>query len=928
LINQKNHMKKLLFIAILFVLCHAAYTQVTGKITDGIKGTPLVGATVTVKATGVRAVANTEGVFSINAKPGDVLIITNIGHKEFSITLGNEQTLDVLMEPLMVEIGQVVVLGSRRTGRVKSETAVPVDVVNISTASLPTARTDIGAILNYSAPSFNYNKQSGSDGADHVDLASLRGLGPDQTLVLLNGKRRHQTAFVAVFGTRGRGNSGTDFGAIPAAAIDRIEILRDGASAQYGSDAIAGVINLILKKDTKKLTGNIGYSGYLDGKYNTWEARKKNEYPYHGQLDGNAVNVGLNYGLPIGKNGGFINLSGQLISNGKTFRQALNNNLEEEDGLPVNPYRRANGDASLNNTGVFMNMEIPWAKHKNNSFYSFGGYNFKKSDAFAFTRSLESRPERFPNDENGNMVLVPGIMRFVAGGDVVYDPHIQTHIGDLSFATGIKGQTENKFSWDISNTVGNNDFHYYGDKTFNAGLGNKQTHFDDGGFNFFQNTANANFGKEFSNIAAGFNLAFGGEYRFERYQIYKGEAASYQNYDPDKATGAQGFPGFQAVDEIDAYRNVVGAYIDAEIDLTRNFLLDAAVRIENYSDFGFTSNYKLAARYKITPKFNIRGSVSTGFRAPSLAQINFSNTFTNVQGGIVSESKIAPNKSAIAKAAGIEDLTQEKSVNGSLGFTYKPVSELTVTIDGYYVQVKDRVVLSGYFSADDPSLDPVFTNTLKQLNVSNAQFFANAVNTTNKGIDVVVEYNKALRKQQYIKGLFTGNFQDMTIDKVNVPEKLNTTDELRATFLSEREKYFILASAPNTKFSFNLEYGINKFAIGSRITYFGKVTLLGYGDFSTPFFPVVPTDADETITVKDQYDYNGKFVTDIYASFKLSKNFNLFAGVDNVFNIHPDLSFAPGAKGWAFNNEPAGPFDAVQMGGNGLRAFMRIAFAF
>lgn len=922
-------MKKLLFVTIaVFIAVFAiAQTTITGKITDALKGTPMPGAYVQNKTTGAHTIAEPDGSFTIVAKPGDVILVTSVGHKDYSITLGNETQLSIAMEDALVEIGQVVVLGSRRSGRVKSETAVPVDVVNLTTASLPTARMDIGSILNYSAPSFNYNKQSGSDGADHVDLATLRGLGPDQTLVLINGKRRHQTAFVAIFGTRGRGNSGTDFGAIPVSAIDRIEILRDGASAQYGSDAIAGVINLILKKDTRKLTGSIGYSGYLDGKFNTYDARDKGEYKYHGKLDGNAINAGLNYGLPIGANGGFINFSGQYFANGKTFRQELNNNLSDKQSLPVNPYRRANGDGSLSSGGVMVNMEIPFAKNTSNSFYAFGGYNLKHSDAYAFTRSFAGRPERFPTDANGNLIFVPGIM-YAVPGDTVYDPHIQTHIGDLSIAAGIKGETKNKFSWDFSNTIGRNDFHYYGDKTFNAGLGATQNHFDDGGFNFLQNTTNLNFSKAYDNIAAGFNLAFGAEYRFEQYKIYKGEEASYKNYNADKATGSQGFPGFQPGDVVNANRNVLGAYIDAEIDVTKQFLLDGAVRVENYNDFGFTSNYKLAARYKLTPQFNIRGSVSTGFRAPSLAQINFSNTFTNVTGGSIFENKIAPNYSDIAKAAGIDELKQEKSVNASLGFTYKPVNELTITLDGYLVKVKDRVVLSGAFSADDASLDPSFTSLLQQLHVSNAQFFANAVNTTNKGIDAVIEYNKALRKGQYFKALFTGNFQQMDIDKINVPARLNGTPELRATFLSDREQYFILASAPKTKFAFNLEYGINKFSVGTRLTYFGKVTLLGYGDGSSVFFPVVPTDANDAVTVKDQYNYSGKLVSDVYASYKLSRNFTLFAGVDNIFNVHPDLSFAPGAKGWAFNNEPAGPFDAVQMGGNGLRVFAKLAFSF
>lgn len=922
-------MNKYIFLGFMLFLCNSIFSQavISGKISDATKGIPLPGATIMVKGTEKKTFAKADGTFSIQANPGNELIITNVGNKPFTLIVGEQQELDIQLEPAIIEIGQVVVLGSRRGGRVKFETPVPVDVVNLTTASLPTARMDIGSILNYTAPSFNYNKQSGSDGADHVDLATLRGLGPDQTLVLINGKRRHQTAFVAIFGTRGRGNSGTDFGSIPISAIDRIEILRDGASAQYGSDAIAGVINLILKKDTKKLTGNIGYSGYLDGKFNTYDAKEQGEYKYQGKLDGNSLTAGLNYGLPIGKNGGFVNFSGQLLANGKTFRQVLNNDLTQKESLPVNPYRRANGDGSLTNTGGFANMEIPLTANRSTSFYAFGGYNYKQSDAYAFTRSFSSRPERFPTNANGSLVFVPSIM-YAVPGDTVYDPHIQTHIGDLSFAAGLKGETKTRLRWDFSNTIGRNDFHYYGDKTFNAGLGATKTHFDDGGFNFLQNTSNLNFSKPFDLIASGFNLAFGAEYRYEQYKIYEGEEASYKNYDPDKATGSQGFPGFQPADKITASRKVVGGYIDAEIDVTKQLLLDGAIRMENYSDFGFTSNYKLAARYKVTSIFNIRGSVSTGFRAPSLAQINFSNTFTNVQGGIVSESKIAPNYSPITRAAGVDKLKQEKSVNGSLGFTYKPIPELTFTVDGYIVNVKDRVVLSGYFSADDPTLDPSFTNTLKQLNVQNAQFFANAVNTTNKGLDVVIEYNQSLGGQENFKALFTGNFQAMTIDKINIPDKLRGTPELRATFLSEREAYFIRASAPKTKFAFNFEYAVKKFTAGTRLTYFGKVVLLGYGDFSTPFFPVVPTDADPNLTVKDQYNYSGKMVTDLYTSYKISNIFTFFAGVDNIFNVHPDLAFAPGAKGWAYNNEPAGPFDAVQMGGNGLRIFARLAINF
>jgi len=891
----------------------------TGKILDAVTRTPLGGSTVRAGANST--VSNEEGNFSIQAKVNDVLTITHVGYEQVSMKITNQEALNIVMDQIPSELQQIVMIGTRRAGRIKTETPVPVDVVNVAQNTLPTAKMDLTSVLNFAAPSFNYNKQSGSDGADHVDLATLRGLGPDQTLVLVNGKRRHQTAFVSVFGTRGRGNSGTDLNAIPVDAIDRVEILRDGASAQYGSDAIAGVINLVLKKDVKKFSAEVGVGTYLDDKYNTYKSRATGDYPYQSKYDGTSLSVGANYGLPVGTKGGYLDISGNFLSTGKTFRQ-------EQDGiLPINYVRRANGEGSLTSGGVFLNFDAPATATTH--IYAFGGYNYKKSDAFAFTRSWAGKPERFPTHADGSLDFVPSIMYRSSDGDTVYSPHIQTRITDASLAIGIKGAFGTGWTWDFSNAYGRNDFHFYGDKTFNAGLGSARTHFDDGGFNFAQNTVNLNFVKDIPTIASGFTLSFGAEYRNEHYKIYRGEEASYANYDTLKASGSQGYPGYQPADVVNANRNVFGFYGDAEIDVTKQFLLDGAIRIENYSDFGWTSNYKLAARYKVTKELNVRGSVSTGFRAPSLQQINFSNTFTTVQGGgLTSEVKIAPNYSTLAKAAGIDPLTQEKSVNASLGFSWKPVRDLTVTIDGYWVQVKDRVVLSGQFSADDPTLDPALIAEMNALHVGLAQFFANAVNTTNTGIDVVLDYNKALANKQSIRLLFTGNFQNMTIDQINVPAKLAGTEDLRKTFLSDREQAFILASAPKTKYAINAEYRKDWLTVGVRVTRFGKLRILGYGESGTGVDPMVPSDADPSVFLPDVYNYNGKTVTDLYFGFRLKKYATLYVGADNIFNVHPDLGYVPGALGWAFNNETGGPWDAVQMGGNGTRLFARLAFSF
>ncbi|MGG9971278.1 TonB-dependent receptor [Ferruginibacter sp. SUN002] len=926
--------KSMLCIAVMLFFTSTAFSQkqtITGTVTDP-SGTPIEGASVIVKSTKKGTITKSDGSFSIEVYETDILEITSLGHAAESVSVSGRTNLVVQLQAVTQDLSQIVLVGSRHSGRVKTESPVPIDVISLGQVNLTTAKSDVTSMLNYAAPSFNYNKQSGSDGADQIDLATLRGLGPDQTLVLVNGKRRHQTAFVAVFGTRGRGNSGTDLNAIPEAAIDRVEILRDGASAQYGSDAIAGVINLILKKSTGKISLNAGYSGYYDKKYNSYFGRDLKQYVHGNAIDGQAFSFSFNGGVKVGKEKkGFANFSFNFLTQEKTFRQVNDTNLTHKNGLPINVGRRANGDASVTGAGLFVNMETPVAGTKI-KFYAFGGYNYKESDAYAYTRTFHgfnplssSRPGRFPTDANGNLIFVPSIMYSVpTPGDIpdtVYNPHIQTHITDGSLALGFKGTTKKDWDWDISNTFGGNNFHYYGDKTFNASLGvagKFKNHFDDGGFYFLQNTTNIDLSKRYNSIAEGLNLSFGVENRLEQYSIYSGEEGSYFNYADEadeKASGAQGFPGFQPVDEIVANRNSQAVYVDAELDVSKEWLIGGAIRAEHYSDFGSLATFKLNTRYKIASNFNLRGSVSTGFRAPSLQQINFSNTFTNVQGGKTFDVKIAPNYSPITRAAGIPELKQEKSVNASIGFTWKPVKDLTVTVDGYWVKIKDRVVLSGSFDNSITELQ----STLDSLNVAEVQFFANAVNTTNIGVDVVIDYTKKWGGQKF-KALLAGNIQNMKVDKINVPAALNDSYDHRQAFFSDREQQFVLASAPPVKLALTLDYNKNKWGIGSHLTYFGKIKLSGYSG---------EVDLDDgSGTVPEQFIYNGKLVSDLYFSYQLCKEAGLYFGADNLFNVHPDLGYVKGAKLLAYDGETGGPWDAVQMGTNGLRFFAKLAVKF
>ncbi len=970
-------MTKILKLSLILLLSQSSiFAQsfvVKGKVTDAKTGAPIDGVTVKLRSSRAGTVTDSNGLFHINASANNELQVSAIGYQPAFAKINGRPEINIALNSSITDLSEIVLVGSRSGGRVRTETPVPIDVININQAGTTTARADLVSQLNYAAPSFNYNKQSGADGADHVDLGTLRGLGPDQTLVLINGKRRHQTAFVTLFGTRGRGNSGADLNAFPEAAVDRIEILRDGASAQYGSDAMAGVINIVLKKDINHWTINTGVAGYYDHKYNSLNSVDPSQYYTGHRVDGGTYTFSANNGFAIGKNGGFINLSLDFLQQQKTFRQVPDTNVSTNSkALPTNTGRRAFGDGSVTTGGAMYNMEIPTSANNKVTFYSFGGYNYKASDAYAYTRNYSAKPERFPVDNNGNLLYVPSIMHKSRDGETFYNPHIQTHIIDMSMAAGIRGTTSNDWSWDVSNTLGRNDFHYYGDKTFNASDVGKTspTHFDDGGFNFLQNTVNLDLNKPFKSVAQGFNLGVGAEFRYERYSIYKGEFGSYGSYDTAgivyqnlvgdgyddslrvPAAGAQGFPGFSPSDEVKAHRTNVGAYVDAELNVTKQFLVDGAVRVENYSDFGFVSTYKLASRYKVANNFNLRGSISTGYRAPSLQQINFGNTLTSFSGGQLVQSRIARNDDPITKAAGIPKLKQETSVNGSLGFSWKPFTGLTFTLDGYWVKVKNRIVLSGLFSAYDTTLPASFTSQLNSIGVSTAQFFDNAVSTTNIGLDVVIDYNKTWGNKR-IKLLLAGNIQHMTVDKVNVPPLLNDSYLHRKTFFSDREEAFLLASAPKSKASLNLEYGISKFSIGTHLTYFGKIRLLGFGytgpgvagsgepgdpNISGSFTgidPYVSTEDGKSV-VPEVFNFNGKVTTDLYASFKFTRSVSLFVGADNVFNVHPDLGIVPGARyspdpnvgSQVYDNESGGPWDSVQMGFNGIRFFSKLSFNF
>ena len=954
----------------------AQKTKISGVVTSN--GVQVEGILVKVKSSRSGTATAKDGSFTVSVAAIDDLEISGIGFTTKKVHVTNASSnLNIALETSAVELKEVVMVGSRRGGRVKTDSPVPVDVINVNQTGQTTAKPDLMSQLNMAVPSFNYNKQSGADGSDAIDFASLRGLGFDQTLVLVNGKRRYLSAFVNELGTRGRGNSGTDLNAIPEASIDRVEILRDGASAQYGSDAIAGVINIILKKDVDHLSVNAGWSGYYDHKYNTLNNVDPSQYYTGSKIDGKTFTLGLNDGFAIGKNGGFLNIGVNLMDQGKTFRADPDTNIStNSQALTPDAWRRAFGDGSVTSGGGMFNLEVPLAGTKT-TIYSFGGANYKHSNVYAWTRNFSGSPQKFPTNPDGSLIFVPSIMHVadptpgvLDTANVFYNPQEDVHITDLSFAAGLRGTNKSGWDWDLSNVIGYNDFHYYGENTFNASLNNAlplsplKTNFNDGGFNFLQNTTNLDFSKHFEEFANGLTLAFGGEYRYERYKLYAGEPDSYgysaaNKYFPNlngdsnndsiqpPASGSQGFPGFTPGDAANASRTNVGAYVDASIDITKEILLDLAERFENYSDFGSVATQKVALRYKVSNDFNLRGSVSTGFRAPTLQQINFSNTNTNVQKingtPTLVYVKLVPNYSSIARAVGIPKLKEETSLNYSLGFTWKPAKNFTATVDGYLIQMKNRIVITGNYGSSISALTNVLANNNPPLFAAN--FFVNAVNTTNTGVDVVLDYTNKWGKHGF-KALLAGNIQNVNIDNINVPTALGTSYADQQAFFSSREQAFLVASAPHAKFSLALEYSYNKFAAGSHITYFGKLTTKGFGNASlagapdngpggagisdqySGWDPYTAKD-DGTGAVPEDFVFHGKFTTDIYASYKISKKTTWTIGADNIFNVHPDLAVTAGAhqSSWG-DSESGGPFDAVQMGYNGLRLFTKLAFNF
>lgn len=759
----------------------------------------------------------------------------------------------------VTQLEGLTVLGSRRYDRSsETETPVPVDVLPMTKAAEQGASFDLAQTLQYTAPSFTSGRQTGADNADSVDSASLRGLGSDQTLVLVNGKRLHSTALVNLFGARNRGNTGTDLNTIPLLAIDHVEILRDGAAAQYGSDAIAGVINIALKR-RKGCEAVVGYGQYSRG-------------------DGENYLASAYCGFAVG-NDGVVALTAEYLDRGRSNRA--------EAGNP-----RTIGDTQVKNGTIYFNGDLPFGESAH--LYFDGGLQNRDASSAAFARGGIGSGD-IPS-RNSAAMYPDGFVPFI-------DPYIQ----DRHLTAGVWWLWD---GWrvDLSQTFGYNKLIDTIRHTLNASIANydlehggpgiSPSAFNAGGFSFGQATTNLDFSHFYDGWLHGVNVAFGSEFRHENYQIFAGEPGSYNDADGPGGgnAGSQGFPGFQPGDATDKSRSSWAAYGDVEANWTDRFMTDQAVRFEHYSDFGSTVIGKLSGAFRVTDNFLLRGSLSTGFRAPSLQQRYFSSTFTDFVSGVPVDVVLAPNGGTIARAAGIPDLKEEKSKSATLGFTWKPLENVSVTLDGYRIDINDRIVLSGRFDTTDPAIGHI----LEQLGVGEAQFFVNSVDTKTQGIDLTVSHTTNLGDGE-LASFLAFNHGTTKVEKVHTPPSLIGRED---SLLGERDRLFIEEGAPRSKATLGFDYTLGKWDTNFKIIYFGPMTL---GTFSGPPVP--------------NQHYSDKTSADVSVTYSFTENTKLTVGGANILGKFPSPQNAD-------ETDNGFKYEAVQFGLNGAAYFVRLAYKF
>jgi iron complex outermembrane recepter protein len=851
----------------------------------------------------------------------------------------------------VVRLETFVTTGTRFNDRTVVESPVPIDVVTRNDLEQG-GYTEVSQMLQAAVPSFNFPRPSLTDGTDHIRPATLRGLAPDQTLVLVNGKRRHSSALVNVNGSVGRGSVSVDFNAFPSSAIERVEVLRDGASAQYGSDAIAGVINVILRKDR-------GWGVDL-----TWGETSEG--------DGRDMKVAVSGGVPAGENGdGVLFMTAFARDHDPTNRiqpdtrqqyfgnggaSTISGNYGSGTGLsPSNGTRDAReatidrmnhrfGDPRAKEMGVFGNLEMPL--QDNMEFYAFGGATRRHGEGAGFFRR--------PGDDRTVRAIYPN----------GFLPMIQSEVWDYSIGGGFSGR-DSGWDWDLSTVWGANELDYTVANSANVTLGNaSKTSFDAGQLAFRQWTTNFDLTNEFqTGWRSPLKLAIGAEYRWEEYEISPGEPDSYRdggvrvldgpNAGALGAVGAQVFPGFRPSDAGKRDRTSYAVYADVETDLTERWMVSGAVRFEDYSDFGNETTAKLASRLGLNDAFALRGSLSTGFRAPHLAQQGFSSTATNFIGGVPFENKTFPVSDPVAVLLGAAPLKAETSTNMSLGVTWQPTTGFSASVDFYQIEIDDRVVLSSNF------VDPAGVSLIRGFLAANGQpqatggrYFTNAVDTETRGVDLNARYTwrtDALGRFTFTAG---ANFNETEVKKIRpTPAQLQTVTNIPIFDLTEQIR--MEESQPKNTINLSASWDLDKFTFLVRTVRYGEVSTVAFPSLSpaaqavllpgydvrlAPALPgiaqsgstftLVPTANSQVIQT-----FGAKWITDFDVTYRWRDDVTFSVGVNNAFDVYPDENIRSRVVGGAATNgsDNVGifPYNSISpFGFNGMFYYGKLSYKF
>jgi iron complex outermembrane receptor protein len=756
-----------------------------------------------------------------------------------AVLLATSQVYAQTAAPNTDEQQTVVVLGSRSPAKTALDTAAPVGLINAK--DLQTAGPlELGKLLQTLDPSFNFSTTFISDGTDIIRPATLRSLGPDQLLVLVNGKRRHQQALVNVQQTIGRGSAGTDINAIPLSAIHHIEVLRDGAAAQYGSDAIAGVINIVLKSnvDETALSGQIGTTK---------------------EGDGDMISGSANRGWSLGQDGGYINLSLE-------GRRRKETNRAGPDSLRVDPPRVTQriGDSDAKDAYFWWNGALPI--DKSSEVYAFGGVSKRKGDSAGFFRS------------KGDDRTVPAV--YPEG----FLPNIRTTVKDASFAFGYRRDLANDWKADLSINHGASELDFHEKNTINVSYwyepkpgggiyADSPLEADTGKLKFNQTTINADVKGPVKLGGEEIFLATGFEYRQDNYQIVAGDPVSYQYGRTNNpaiaivnqnggvaASGTQGFPGYTPATAVDEGRHNIALYLDSEYHPIKEVMLGGAVRYEKYSDFGSTVTGKLSTRWDPTKEVGLRATVSTGFRAPSVQQKFYSSVSTNLnQAGQLTETLTAREGSPVTTALGIKPLKEETSRSGSVGVVLRPAKNMSLTADLYEIKIKDRIVFSSEISPEAGG-GPI-ANVLNPLGVGQAQFFTNAVDTKTRGLDIVADHTTRFESSTLVLSAQLG-FNKTEVTKRHSPSNLLTGDQL----FSQAQVTLIEHGQPRKHHVVAADYTTGAWNGNVRANYYGSVQGEGFSPLQT---------------------WDAKWIVDTSLRYSFSKKTSVSFGVNNLFDTYP-----------------------------------------